>query len=75
MVIVVEGIDSIEKAKPLVGKKVTYVTESGKEISGKVSHTHGNKGAIRAIFDRGMPGQSLTKSVQINSTNSGQNNK
>jgi large subunit ribosomal protein L35Ae len=65
MVILPEGVETMEKAEKLVGKEVVYTTESGKEIKGKISAAHGSKGAVRAIFERGMPGQSLSKKVDI----------
>ncbi len=52
------------KSKELIGKKVIYKTKT-KEIVGKVASTHGNKGALRVIFEKGMPGQSLYKEVTI----------
>jgi large subunit ribosomal protein L35Ae len=64
MVILAEGIDGKEKAKQLVGKKVVYNTGK-KDILGKVSSPHGNKGAVRAIFEKGMPGQAIGKKVKI----------
>lgn len=64
MVILAEGIDNADKAKKLVGKKVVYNTGK-KEILGKVSAAHGNKGAVRAIFETGMPGQAIGKRVKI----------
>lgn len=64
MIIEVEGVESREAAEKLVGKTVTYNTEKS-SISGKVSSAHGNKGAIRAIFEKGMPGQSLSQPVEI----------
>lgn len=66
MIIQVEGVDSKEEAEKLVGKEVVFTTDGGKEIKGKVSAPHGSKGTIRAIFERGMPGQSLAKPVKIN---------
>ena len=65
MIISVNGVDVKEKAAPLVGKKVTWTNEKGNAIVGKVASAHGNSGAIRAIFEKGMPGQSLGKKVQI----------
>jgi large subunit ribosomal protein L35Ae len=65
MIVAIEGVDSKEKAKELVGKEVVYNTGK-KDIKGKVASTHGNKGTIRAIFETGMPGQSLGKQVKIN---------
>ncbi|MEA3430829.1 MAG: 50S ribosomal protein L35ae [Nanoarchaeota archaeon] len=65
MILSVPGIEDKEKATPLVGKTVVFTTESKKEIKGKVAAAHGTKGAIRAIFEKGMPGQSLGKKVKI----------
>jgi len=65
MIIQVEGIDSKDKAKSLVGKGVLYKTEADKEIKGKISSIHGNSGAVRVLFEKGMPGQSLSKNVEI----------
>ena len=65
MVIAIEGVDSKEKAEKLIGKEVIYNTGK-KDIKGKVASAHGNSGAIRAIFETGMPGQSLGKEVQLN---------
>ena len=64
MVIVVKGIDKA-KAEALVGKTVTWKSPAGKEIKGKISAVHGNKGAVRAIFETGMPGQSVGTKVKI----------
>ena len=65
MVIIPEGIETKENAEALVGKSVKFVTEGGKDIMGKVSAAHGSKGAVRAIFETGMPGQAIAKSVEI----------
>jgi large subunit ribosomal protein L35Ae len=63
----VEGCDSREKAKKFVGKTVEW-TSSGKDkitISEKVASPHGNKGVIRAIFERGLPGQAIGTEVKF----------
>jgi len=65
MIVKPDGIITREKAKPLVGKEVTWKTPANKEIKGKVSSAHGNKGNIRVIFEKGMPGQSLATKVEI----------
>lgn len=65
MIIKVNTIDTKEKAKSLIGKKITWITPLKKEIKGIVTNTHGNKGLIRARFEKGMPGQSLLKKVKI----------
>lgn len=65
MIIAIEGVDSKDKAKQFVGKEIIYNTGK-KDIKGKIASTHGNKGAVRAIFETGMPGQCLGKQVKIN---------
>jgi len=68
MIIQVNGVDSKEKATALKGKTVIWQTPSKtkKEIRGKISKEHGNNGAVRAIFETGMPGQSLGQKVTVN---------
>ena len=60
-----EGSDSKEKAVKFVGKKVVWKSPGDKQISGKIASVHGNKGAIRAIFERGLPGQAIGQKVEI----------
>jgi ribosomal protein L35AE/L33A len=64
MIIIVDGITKKEDAKKLVGKKVIYNTGK-KEMIGKIGSSHGNTGAVRAIFSTGMPGQAIGKKVKI----------
>ena len=54
-----------EKAAKFVGKQVEWKSKAGKIIKGKVSSPHGNKGVVRAIFEKGLPGQAMTQSVEI----------
>lgn len=63
----VEGTDSKEKAIKLVGKTVTWKSpgKEPKTITGKISSSHGNKGVLRAIFEKGLPGQSIGTEVDI----------
>lgn len=65
VIIEVEGVDSREKAEGLVGKKVTWTSPAGTAISGTVAAAHGGKGAVRAIMERGLPGQSLGEAITI----------
>ena len=65
MVIEVNGVDSKEKASEIVGKKAVWKSPAGKAINGKVSAVHGNSGALRVIFETGMPGQSIGQKVVI----------
>ncbi len=65
MILKVDGVESKEEAEKLVGKSVTFTTDGGKEIKGEVRSAHGNKGAVRVLFEKGMPGQAITKKVSI----------
>jgi large subunit ribosomal protein L35Ae len=61
----VEGVAKREDAKKLVGKEVEWKSPAGKIIKGKISSAHGNKGVVRAIFEKGLPGQAITTEVEI----------
>ena len=65
MVILPDKCDKKEKAEKLVGKTVTWASPKGTEIKGKITAAHGGKGAVRVLFERGMPGQSLGTKVKI----------
>ncbi|MDO8623369.1 MAG: 50S ribosomal protein L35ae [archaeon] len=61
----VDGTDNMEKADKLVGKSVEWTSPAGKIIKGKIASHHGNKGVIRAIFEKGLPGQAIGTPVEI----------
>ncbi len=61
----IENISKKEDAQKFVGKNVIWKSPAGKEIKGKIAATHGNKGVVRAIFERGLPGQAITTKVEI----------
>ena len=52
-------------AEKYVGKSVTWTSPAKKVIKGKISAPHGNKGVVRAIFEKGLPGQSIGTKVDI----------
>jgi len=54
-----------QEAEKLVGRDVEWRSPAGKIIKGKIAATHGNKGIVRAIFEKGLPGQALTTEVEI----------
>lgn len=66
MIVLVPDTDKA-KAEKLVGKTVVYTCEgkTQKKISGKVSSIHGGKGAVRVIFETGMPGQAIGQKVVV----------
>jgi large subunit ribosomal protein L35Ae len=61
----IEGVSDKEKAQKFVDKSVVWKSPAGKEIHGKIAATHGNKGVVRAIFEKGLPGQAITTKVEI----------
>ena len=65
MIVYLNEVKKRDKASELVGKAVVWKSTAGKEINGKVASAHGNKGAVRVIFETGMPGQSLGTKVEI----------
>jgi len=65
MIVVVKGLEKKEKAAELVGKKVVWKSPAGKEIIGEVRSAHGNSGALRVLFETGMPGQAIGSKVEI----------
>jgi len=65
MILIVNGINKKEKTKDLIGKRVIWKSPKGKELKGEIVKSHGNKGAVRAKFETGMPGQSIGTKVEI----------
>jgi large subunit ribosomal protein L35Ae len=61
----IEGLSNRADAGKLVGKDVEWKSPAGKIIKGKVSSAHGNRGVVRAIFEKGLPGQAITTEVEI----------
>jgi len=60
-----EAQTSPEKAQKLIGKQVIWKSPAGKIIKGKIQAVHGNKGLLRALFEKGLPGQAVNSSVEI----------
>jgi len=59
------GLESREEAKKFEGKEVEWKSPAGKMIKGKISSAHGNNGIVRAIFEKGLPGQAITTDVEV----------
>lgn len=56
---------SKKEALGFIGKEVVWKSSSGKIIRGKISNVHGNKGLVRAIFERGLPGQAVMNNDEV----------
>jgi large subunit ribosomal protein L35Ae len=61
----IKGVSNKKEAEKFVGKEVVWTSPAGKKIKGKISAPHGIKGVVRAIFERGLPGQAVTTQVEI----------
>ena len=63
----VEGSKTREDASKFVGKELTWTStgKNAKQIKGKVSAAHGGNGVIRAIFEKGLPGQAIGTEVEM----------
>lgn len=64
-ILLVDTIKNKEEASKLIGKKVVWKTEGGADIVGKITKLHGNKGAVLAKFERGLPGQALGTKAEV----------
>ena len=59
------GLKDRAEAKRMAGKEVSWKSPAGKIIKGKISDAHGNNGLVRAIFEKGLPGQAVTTEVEV----------
>lgn len=64
MIVVADSLNTKADAEKLVGKKVVWNTGK-KDITGEIRKAHGNKGALRVLFETGMPGQAIGQKVTI----------
>ncbi|MEM4181662.1 MAG: 50S ribosomal protein L35ae [Candidatus Pacearchaeota archaeon] len=61
----IEGVEDKKKAQEYIGKEVVWTSKSNEKIKGKIAATHGNKGRVRAIFEKGLPGQALGTKLEL----------
>lgn len=59
------GFKNREEAKKAAGKEVFWKSPGNKTIKGKISDAHGNSGLVRAIFEKGLPGQAITTEIEL----------
>jgi large subunit ribosomal protein L35Ae len=59
-----KGVDSAAQAALLMGEKVVWTGEK-KKLVGKIIRFHGNNGAVRVKFRKGVPGQALGTTVEV----------
>lgn len=65
MIIKVKSVKSRMQAEKLKNKNVVWKTSSNKKITGKILAPHGNTGALKVGFEKGMPGQAIGTKVEI----------
>lgn len=61
----IDGVSDKEGAVKFLDKEVSWKSPAGKVIVGKISGVHGNNGVVRAIFEKGLPGQALGTEVEV----------
>jgi len=61
------GAQNREKAEKFIEKEVIWTSPGAKPkiIKGKILAAHGNKGLVRAIFEKGLPGQAIPTDVEV----------
>jgi len=65
MILKVSGVENKDDAAKLVGKTVVWESPAKKQIKGKITGSHGNKGTVRVLFETGMPGQAFGSKVKV----------
>jgi len=65
LVVELTGVDSKEKAYAMVGSKVGWESPAGKPFTGTITSAHGNSGAMKVQFQKGLPGQCIGTKVEI----------
>ncbi|MFH0831441.1 MAG: 50S ribosomal protein L35ae [archaeon] len=61
----VDAVQSKAEAEKLKGRNVVWKSSAGRETKGKIAAAHGNKGLVRAIFERGLPGQAINTEAEV----------
>jgi large subunit ribosomal protein L35Ae len=59
------GAKDRKEAGKFAGKNVEWRSAAGKIIKGRIAAAHGSKGLVRAIFEKGLPGQAITTEAEI----------
>lgn len=73
----IPGVSTREDASKFVGKFVSWKSlgKEAKIIGGKIASAHGKKGVVRAIFEKGLPGQAIGTNVEVEGFASGKTKK
>ncbi len=65
VVIMIPEVKDRRRALKLIGKKVVWKDDKGREYVGRVTSPHGNSGSVRARFSVPLPPKALGKIVII----------
>ncbi|UZE93625.1 MAG: 50S ribosomal protein L35ae [Candidatus Pacearchaeota archaeon] len=64
-IIQTEKVKNKKDAEKYLGKEVEWKSPAGKIIKGKITASHGNKGLLRVVFEKGLPGQAINTDCEI----------
>jgi len=64
-IVELDNCNDKKTAYSLKGKSVSWSSSAGKKITGKVMDSHGDKGALRVRFDKGLPPEALGQKVFV----------
>lgn len=65
MIVKIDGYETKDKSSELLKKTIVWTSPAGKEIKGSIMKEHGNKGAVRVKFEKGLPGQAIGTKVKV----------
>jgi large subunit ribosomal protein L35Ae len=65
LLIRVEGVTNASSAAKYIGRKVVWLSQTGKRLVGRVVGTHGQGGVLLSRFKRSLPGQAIGSTVEI----------
>lgn len=61
----IDQIDDENKAAKYIGRKVSWKTQRGNLITGKIVSPRGGNGVLKARMRKGLPGQAVGKELNI----------
>ncbi|MDQ1278806.1 MAG: large subunit ribosomal protein L35Ae [Thermoproteota archaeon] len=61
----IDQIDNENKAAKYIGRKVTWKTQRGNIIIGKIVSPRGGNGVLKARMRKGLPGHAVGKELNI----------
>ncbi|MEM4251048.1 MAG: 50S ribosomal protein L35ae [Candidatus Bathyarchaeia archaeon] len=65
LLIKIEGVTSASSASKYIGRRVVWLSQTGKRLVGRVVATHGQGGVLLSRFKKGLPGQAIGATVEI----------